>query len=114
MTHSEMLQKIDRIMSSIESTISSDPSLPRRTGNLASSVKIRKVSDGYEIYIDDGNMTTEEWEANPVFGVAPYAAELEEQKPYMRRLAFSIRDKINFQIGAEFKTEHIPNTRGGK
>ena len=82
MTHNEMLGAIDRIMAQIEATIANDPNIPRKTGNLASSVKVRKVSDGYEIYVETGALTTSEWEKTPIKGEAPYAIEVENRTPF--------------------------------
>lgn len=111
MTYAEVLQKIDEVMIRIQSSIISNPDIPHDTGNLKRSIKIKKASYGYDIYLDTGNMTTKEWEENPVSGVAPYGVQLNEFKPYWRRLAFSIRDQLNSEIGASFNTEHRPATR---
>lgn len=114
MTYAEVLQKIDEIMARIESSIVSNPEIPQDTGNLKRSIKVRKTSYGYDIYLDTGSMTTEEWEKNPVSGVAPYGVQLNNFKPYWRRLAFSIRDQLNSEIGSTFNTEHRPAPRGGR
>lgn len=105
MTYNELLQTIDEIMVRLKSSIASDPNIPRITGNLANSIKIRQTDYGYEIYLDTGNKTTKEWEENPTKGTAPYGVDVEQKRPYWNRLAMSIRDQINYQVGATFNTE---------
>ena len=111
MTYMEMIQRLDQVMAVLQASIPSDPTLPKQTGNLASSVKIRKASYGFDIYMEVGSLTTSEWEEQPISGMAPYAVELNNYKPYWRRFAFSVRDKINFQLNGQFKTEHRPGVK---
>ena len=60
MTLDEMNKIIDRVMNNITGTVGNDANVPQNTGRLRSAIKVRRVADGYEIYIDTGSMTEEE------------------------------------------------------
>lgn len=122
MTYAELLQKIDSVMATIEASIGAQANVPIQTGRLRSAIKVRKSADGYEIYVDDGGLSVEQWQEmypgfsaditdNPV-GVAPYASEVNDRTQYWRRVAFAIRDRLNVALGGDFQTEY--DKRGGK
>ena len=116
MTLEDMNSIVDRVMSSIMNGVGAQADVPSLSGRLRSAIKVRTVSDGYEVYIDDGGMTEEEWSEtyNGInqgpWGVAPYAARVESRKPYWRRVAMVIHDRLRRELNAEFKTNY--NVRG--
>ena len=122
MTYAELLQKIDSVMATIEASIGSQAGVPIATGRLRSAIKVRKSAEGYDIYIDDGGLSIDQWEEmypftgsaditdDPV-GVAPYASEVNDRTQYWRRVAFAIRDRLNVALGGDFQTEY--DKRGG-
>lgn len=61
MTLDEMNKIVDRVMNNITGTVGDDANVPQKTGRLRSAIKVRRVADGYDIYIDTGSMTEEEW-----------------------------------------------------
>lgn len=91
MTYAELLRKTKI------SILASEPlalsRIPIVTGRLRSAMKIIDTVDGFEIYMDSGNMTLEEWESDPdnpsnyPMGFAPYAAKVNEKYHYWRRIA---------------------------
>ena len=109
MTLDEMNKIIDRVMNNITGTIGSDANVPQRSGRLRSAIKVRRVADGYQIYMDTGSMSEEEWdETGAALGVAPYAARVEQMKPYWRRVAMAVHDRLRRELGAEFETNYNP------
>ena len=103
-------------MATIEASIGAQANVPVRTGRLRSAIKVRKSAEGYDVYVDDGGLSVEEWEEmypglsanitdNPV-RVAPYASEVDDRTQYWRRVAFAIRDRLNVALSGDFQTEY--------
>lgn len=103
-------------MTTIESSIAAQAGVPVRTGRLRSAIKVRKSAEGYDIYVDDGGLSIEEWEEmypglsaslsdSPV-EVAPYASKVNDRTQYWRRVAFAIRDRLNVALKGDFQTEY--------
>ena len=90
MTLEQMNQAIDRVMSTITANVGDEANVPIWTGRLRSAIKVRPASYGYDVYIDDGGMSEEEWNdafgffggaRNAPWGVAPYEGNVEDRKP---------------------------------
>ena len=61
MTLQEMNAVIDRVMASISNEVSQSGDIPQDTGRLRSAIKVRPAEYGFDVYVDDGGYSEEEW-----------------------------------------------------
>lgn len=110
-----MDEQVKRILDANLQRIITSAGVPVRTGRLKSAIKVRRATYGWDVYIDTGNYSLEEWMAldEKPSNIAPYAARVNEMNQYWRRLAFAIYDVLNRELGGEFGTQHSPSIRGG-
>lgn len=106
MTYNELLSVVERVIYSVAG-FAAEAGIPIKTGNLRQSVDIREMPYGYDVFIDMGS--GDENDKEHAWGVAPYADKVNQGNPYWRRLAFTIRDRLNYELSGAHQTEY--NTR---
>ena len=81
---------------------------PIITGRLWSSIKYEQIGPtNWRIYIDEGNMSLEEWESDPSnaetqpMGFAPYADKVNQRNPYWTRIGMFTAQKLATALGAK-------------
>lgn len=101
MNNEELMSMVGTALASIIPSIGAAASVPIDTGNLRASIKLRRVGDAYEIYIDQQQ--------------APYAARVNEYSQYWRRVAVAIQDRLKISLGDAGPTRYDPGqtARGG-
>lgn len=101
MNNEELMSMVGAALASIVPTIGAFASVPIDTGNLRASIKLRRVGDAFEVYIDQDQ--------------APYAASVELFKPYWRRVAMAIQDQLKIALGDTGPTRYDSGrtARGG-
>jgi len=108
---------VEAALYSIIPSIGPIAGVPNRTGRLQSAIKIRPTAYGFDIYIDDGGISEEEWnelEIKP-FGVAPYAEKVNNRTNFWRRVAVAVQDQLKLALGDRGPTRYDPRqtARGG-
>ena len=110
MTEQEIRSRVKAVLDTIVPSAGGMAGVPVDTGRLVSSIKIRQTDYGFDVYIDTGGMTLEQWYNTPEeqrpSGVAPYAGKVNEQNPFWRRLAVLIHDRLRAELGGEFTTNY--------
>jgi hypothetical protein len=111
---------MDRFRSIVEAALYNIiPTLnvPYKTGRLKSAIKIRPTAYGFDIYIDEGGISEEQYKSlqTKPFGIAPYAEKVDERTNFWRRVAVDVQDKLKLQLGDRGQTRYNPNrtARGG-
>jgi hypothetical protein len=91
--------------------------VPNRTGRLQSAIKIRPTEYGFDIYIDDGGISEEQWNAltTKPFGIAPYADKVNQRTSFWRRVAVTAYDRLKLELNDRGPTRYDPGltARGG-
>jgi len=86
MTEQEIRDRVRAVVETIIPSAGGLAGVPVRTGRLVSSIKIRETEYGFDVYIDTGGMTLEQWNQTPPEQrpdrVAPYAGRVNEANPY--------------------------------
>lgn len=89
MTLNEVLLILSREVPLLAQTAPGATGTPILTGRLWSSIKYEQLSPySWRLYVDEGNMTLEEWESDPKaaekypMGFAPYAGKVNERDHY--------------------------------
>lgn len=80
----ELIATIDRILRQAVEELRLSNLVPVRSGRLRSAIKVREAPYGFDVYIDTGNLSEEEWKevSERLWGVAPYAARVNQVNPY--------------------------------
>jgi hypothetical protein len=97
----ELMSMVGTALASIVSNLGTIAGVPRDTGNLHASIKLRNVGDAYEVYIDTDQ--------------APYAGSVNERSQYWRRVAIAIQDQLKLALGDTGPTRYDSGltARGG-
>lgn len=114
---------VGKVLEEIMPTIGWVSSVPYVTGRLHSSIKLQPTAYGFDIIVDTGGMTNEQWEEiqrttgtdNLPMGFAPYAGKVHNRNPYWRRVAMSVHDRLKLSLGDNGPTRYDANisARGG-
>ena len=101
MNNEQIMSMVGTALASIVSNIGSIAGVPRDTGNLQASIKVRRAGDAYEVYIDEAQ--------------APYAGRINEVNQYWRRVAVAIQDQLKIALGDTGPTRYDSGltARGG-
>lgn len=123
MNESEVKRLVGQELQNIMPTIGWAGAVPYVTGRLHSSIKLKPTSYGYDIIIDTGQISLEQWEDlqrtgaadNLPMGFAPYAAKVHSRNPYWRRVAMAVQDRLKLALGDRGPTRYDAgtNARGG-
>ena len=94
MDNEKLMSMVGTALASIVSSLGTIAGVPRDTGNLHASIKLRRVGDAYEIYIDETQ--------------APYAGKINETNQYWRRVAVAIQDQLKLALGDKGPMRYDP------
>lgn len=91
-------QLIEKELQIIVETLGEQANVPKKTGNLRASIKYERTGpNSYRVYIDEAQ--------------APYAAQVEEIKPYWNRVAMQLSYRLNTVLGGRGKRDDTPDAR---
>lgn len=123
MSEEQVKQIVGQALMDIMPSIGWAGNVPYVTGRLHSSIKIQPISNGYDIIVDTGALSLEEWEElqrtgdtqNLPMGFAPYAGKVNSRNPYWRRVAMAVYDRLKLALGDNGPTRYDAgtNARGG-
>lgn len=90
MDYEQVKQIVGRELANIMPTIGWAGAVPYVTGRLHSAIKLQPTATGFDIIIDTGGLTLEEWNELQRTGVAdrlpkgfaPYAGKVNSRNPY--------------------------------
>lgn len=109
MTYEQLLGIVERTIEMAAPTLGAGANVPIRTGRLRSAIKVKETNDGWLIYLDEGSMTEDQWNAmfpngaklsdNPT-GVAPYAETVDSYNHYWIRVADLLAQQIKSALGS--------------
>lgn len=119
----------EQLLAAIESTINSSLGLvkggsanvPIWTGRLRSAIKVKKEGDNFVIFIEPGALSEEEWNDvygginidNAPWGVAPYAATVNNKNPYWERVWLLLYQRLRVElVGLNTPISYHPTGRG--
>ena len=89
---------IEKELQVIVESLGEQANVPKKTGNLRASIKYEQTGpNNYRVYIDETQ--------------APYAAEVEEIKPYWNRVAMQLAYRLNTALGGRGKRDDTPDAR---
>jgi len=89
---------IEKELQIIVRSLGEQANVPKKTGNLHASIKYEQTGpNSYRVYIDETQ--------------APYAAQLEEIKPYWNRVAMQLAYRLNTVLGGRGKRDDTPDAR---
>lgn len=93
-----IISLIEKELQIIVQSLGEQANVPKKTGNLHASIKYERTGpNSFRVYIDEAQ--------------APYAAPLEEIKPYWNRVAMQLAYRLNTVLGGRGKREDIPDAR---
>ena len=123
MTEEQVRATIGSLLQELIPTIAWIGNVPYVTGRLHSSIKLQPTATGYDIIIDTGNISLEDWEElqrtigiqTQPMGFAPYAGKVNSRNPYWRRVAMAVYDRLKIALGDNGPTRYDANisARGG-
>jgi hypothetical protein len=109
MTLDEINAIIDRVVEQSVPNLGAAANVPIRTGRLRSAIKAEPTPDGWLIYLDEGEMSLEQWEQmfpdgaeinDSPQGVAPYAEKVDGRNNYWIRVADLLAMQIRSALGS--------------
>lgn len=123
MDYEQVKKIVGNELANIMPTIGWAGAVPYVTGRLHSSIKLKPTPTGFDIIIDTGSLTLEEWNDlqrigaadNLPMGFAPYAGKVNNRNPYWRRVAMAVQDRLKLALGDSGPTRYDAgtNARGG-
>jgi hypothetical protein len=109
MTLEELNAIIDRVVEQSVPNLGAAANVPIKTGRLRSAIKAEQTANGWLIYLDEGEMTLQEWEdmfpggadfSDSPTNVAPYAEKVDMRDQYWIRVADILAMQIKSALGA--------------
>lgn len=105
MTYAEVMAGITRAMQISEQQL--ENVVPFITGRLLSSIAVTRTGTGWEITLDEGNMSLEEWNKEYGFGTgpgegpdgAPYAMEVDGRRQFWSAIFEIVKANLQKELG---------------
>lgn len=89
---------IEKELQVIVKSLGEQAKVPKKTGNLRASIKYERTGpNSFRVYIDETQ--------------APYAAQVEEIKPYWNRVAMQLSYRLNAALGGRGIRNDTPDAR---
>lgn len=93
-----IISLIEKELQVIVRSLGEQANVPKKTGNLRASIKYERIGpNSFRVYIDETQ--------------APYAAQVEEIKPYWNRVAMQLAYRLNAALGGRGKRDDTPDAR---
>ena len=94
----KILLELEAELELIVSGIGAEANVPMKSGNLRDAIKLRKLGPlNYQVYIDEEQ--------------APYAASMEEFKPYWNRVAMAMAYRLSAKFNGTGGRSDTPNIK---
>jgi hypothetical protein len=109
MTLEELNAIIDRVVEQSVPNLGAAANVPIKTGRLRSAIKAEQTANGWLIYLDEGEMSLEQWEqmfpggadiSDSPTQVAPYADKVDSRNNYWIRVADLLAMQIKSALGS--------------
>lgn len=103
MNYNELIGIIDKVINAFAASAGDAAAIPIITGRLRSSIVVEGGVGDWQIKMNDGGMTLEEWEdtsdkMNLPMGFAPYADKVNQRNPYFYRMALLLYSRLRAEL----------------